>query len=97
MELGVWPRAANVELPAHWLRRELDRGRCGGSAPAQGRAEGPTAQKIEEREESDAFAHKRQLRRNQSPVRRIPVWSGLCGCIWRRGLRMIIGLMLWFR
>ena len=41
------PRDDNFFLPSHSLRRELDRGRCGGGAPAQGRAEGPTAQKSE--------------------------------------------------
>ncbi len=46
-----------------WLARA---GRCGGAAPAQGRAEGPTAQKIEERavrsEERENFARLVQRR-----------------------------------
>ena len=40
------PRDDNFVLPSHSLRRELDRGRCGGGAPAQGRplaADRPTA------------------------------------------------------
>ena len=50
-------RVVNVRLPSQWLRWEISGGgRCGAEPPAQGRAEGQTAQRRGERgEERNTF------------------------------------------
>jgi len=45
-----------------WIRHVFGGGRCGGAAPAQGRAEGPTAQKTENEERANTFTRLIQVR-----------------------------------